>query len=134
MNFLKIITTTLNKGISKGINKSLIVYTNNTRVIRSKTRGFEKKFFSEAKEFIYEFLIFLETRRGWYFKWLVIVLVACIAYSPLCYILRKYKTEMLYPHIAINHLENYQKDNFTPNMTDEHYKNKFMTAYWANYL
>lgn len=127
MNFLK-------KTLNKGISKSLIIYNNNTRLIRNKTRGWEKKISAEAKEFIYEFLIFLETRRGWYFKWAFISFIGSFAYKPLCFILQRYKTEMLYPTKVLQELEYYQKDSLQMNPIDNFNKNKILYSYWMNYL
>lgn len=130
MNFFKGFSKTLNKSLSK----SLTVYKNNTRVIRNKSRGWEKKFLKEAKEFTYELLIFLETRRGWYAKWFGICVIASFAYQPLCFIFRKYKNEMLHSTIVIQQFDSYQKDNLSQNPADEHNTNKIMYSYWTNYL
>jgi hypothetical protein len=119
---------------SKVLNKSLIIYNNNTKLIRSRTRNWEKKFIIEIKELTYEFLKFLETRRGWYFKWAFITFLASFGYNPLMFIFKKRKTEMLFTYSLIENLDCYQKENLKKNSTDKNYENKFMTAYWMNYL
>lgn len=122
------------KTFNNNLNKTLSIYVDNRKLIRNKSRGWEKKLIVEIKEIIYELLIFLETRRGWYLKWYFILFVLSFAYRPMCIILRKNKTELLYPHHVIEQLDGYQKDNFTLNLTDEKNKNKMISSYWINYL
>ncbi len=129
MNYLKKLSKSLGQN-----NSFLTIYKNNSRVIRRKTRGWETKLKEELKDITYEGLIYLETRRGWYIKWFFLLFVLSFSYYPVCYIFRTKKIELLYANDAINQLNEYDMEDVTANRGDEKNANKFLSAYWVNYL
>ena len=137
VNFLqtfKCVFKSLSKTINKGVNKSLTIYKNNTRIIRAKTSGWEKKFLTESKDYVYEIILFLESRRGWYFKILCLGLLFKPSLNRLYYILGGEHEQMLMSQKIIINLDSHGKENLQINSVDNQHKNKILYSYWANYL
>jgi hypothetical protein len=130
MNYLSPISKIFNRSISK----SLVIYQNNTRLIRNKTKNLEKKFLSEFKEYLYEFVVFLETRRGWWFKLFLLYILFRPTMNMLPYVMGGKKEKMMEGAQIMVSLDGYQKDNLYPNKIDQKSINKMLYSYWINYV
>ncbi len=122
------------KTLSKSINKSVIIYNNNTRLIRQKKKNFEKHFLSEFKEYAYEIVCFLETRKGWWVKIWALFFLFYPALQRSYWVLNGHKYKMLYSSHVINQLKVYQIEDMTDNDEDKNNSNKILYSYWTNYL
>lgn len=128
------ILTRFSKIFNKGVSKSLIIYKNNTRIVRNKYKNFEKKFMSEFQEHFYEFVVFLETRKGWWFKLSLLLILCKPLFYTVPYVLGGSKDKMMDGALILHHLENHQREDIKINKVDQKNVNKILYSYWINYV
>jgi hypothetical protein len=130
MKILQILSKTFNKSI----NKSLVIYQNNTRLIRNKKRNWEKKFMLEFKEYAYEIVSFLETRRGWWCKIFLLFFLFNPALQRSYWVLGGKKDKMLHAGKTIDILKNHQIEDKRPHAEDAKSVDKILYSYWINFV
>ena len=129
MKFLNLFGISINKALST----SLTIYNNNTRLIRNKTKSWEKKFLSEFKEYAFEVVSFLETRKGFWLKWFLVSLLIHHPLQRLYYIFGGKKEKMLQGGVIMQTVALHETDNIEMAPFDKHNKRKIMSSYWINY-
>jgi hypothetical protein len=130
MNFLKFFKKNLNKTINKG----LIAYTNNTRIIKNKKKQLSRKIIPEFKELVYDFLLYWENPNNYLVKFIILVYLMNITFENVYPILKGYHNKMLLGHQIINDMKDYQTDNIYHHKLDKLNSDKIMLSYWTNYL
>jgi hypothetical protein len=123
------------KKLSKSINKGLVAYTNNTRILKNKRKQFAKKILPEFKELVYDFLLYWESPRSfWTIKFFIVSILIYISVNNAWPILKGFHQKMLVGHEIILNMENYQTDNLFPFRVDKSNADKILISYWTNYL
>jgi hypothetical protein len=130
MNFLKLFRKKLNKTINKG----LIVYTNNTRIVKNKRKQLTRKIVPEFKELVYDFLLYWENPNRYLVKFLLLLILMDKSFDNVYPILKGYHNKMLLGHKIIHEMKEYQTENIYPHKLDKLNEDKIMLSYWANYL
>jgi len=130
MNFFKFFTKKLNKTINKG----LIAYSNNTRIIKNKKRQLSRKIIPEFKELVYDFLEYWDNPNNYLVKFVILVILMNITFENVYPILKGHHNKMLLGHQIIEDMKKYQTDNIYHHKLDKLNSDKIMLSYWTNYL
>ena len=131
MSFLKIFEKKLNKTLNKG----LVAYTNNTRVLNNKRKKIMKNIIPEFKDLMYDFLLYWENPKSTYtIKFFFLLIVTHITVENIYPILNGDHQKMLLGHQIVSDMEAYQTDNLITQKADRSNMDKIMISYWTNYL
>lgn len=129
------ILNSLSVKVNKAVTKSLTIYKNNHRLVSLKYNKFFKKFESDFKEYSYEIIYFLETKKGWYLK--IAATIIFFVYIPLevlYYVFNARHTNMYYNNKMLDKVKNYTKENLEQHPHDVYHEKKILCSYWTNYL
>lgn len=123
------------KKFSKSLNKGIVAYTNNTRILKNKRNQLTKKIVPEFKELVYDFLLHWENPNSKYtIKLIILAILLHISILNLWPIVKGYHQKMLVGHQIIHDMQNHDTDNLFPYKVDKLNHDKIMISYWTKYL
>jgi hypothetical protein len=124
------------KLFQKSKNKAIIVYTNNTRIIRQNKTKLEKYLYPEIKELSYRFLQHWQSENSlWTVKGLIILVSVYWFTMLILPMVSPTDTDKFFVGQGIiDEMEKYQTENINLNISDHNNSNKIMYSYWTKYL
>jgi hypothetical protein len=131
MKFLKL----FQKKVNKTLNKGIIAYTNNTRILKNKKKQLTKKIMPEFKELVYDFLLHWESSKSEQtIKFFILFFLTYLTIENVYPFMKGFHQKWLVGHQIIQDMNRYQTDNLHKNKQDTLNENKIITSYWTNYL